>query len=436
MPARIVIVGGGITGLAAAYHLERLTDASIELFETSGRLGGKVQTCRIGKLLVEEGPDAFFTRKPGVMELVAELGLESELVEPLQNEFFMLVGGRLHPVPRALAGFSVTPETLEKAQFLSQKGKERALSEPTQPPGTHDDESIHSFFTRRFGEEFSRLVAEPLLAGTHGGGANNLSMPALYPGYLRMEREHGSISAGLPHAPDGGSSKPAFLSFRNGMGTLVTALARALMRTRIHRTSHLRSWSEAGGDVTLLCVPANEAARLLEGGRVSELLGEFEHRSSAIVTLAYRSEHISRPLDGTGFLVPEGEHPTVTGMTWSSRKWAGRAPDGTTLVRVFLGGDREKLVQSTDEELIELATQAITPILMIDGEPVFEQVPRWIDGLPQYTMGHLDRLAVAKTAMSEFPNVHWVGTSYGGVGIPDCLRQAKELAERISGELK
>lgn len=364
---------------------------------------------------MEGGPDCFFTRKPGVMEMVDELGLRSELIEPQAKEFMMLVGDRLHRVPAGLVSLNaVRPEALAQASFLSEGGKARALAEPSVPPGGGDDESIRSFFERRFGKEFSRLVAEPLLAGTHSGDPGRLSMRALYPTYLEWERKRGTPSPSETTPQREGIPSATFLSFRGGMRTLGDALADALTRTRVHLRSFLAELPAA--DRVLLAIPSNRAARLLPGVG----LGLIQHGSTCIATYAFRREDVGHPLEGTGFLVPPTESLPVTGATWSSAKWDGRAPEDTVLMRVFMrepGHPRE----------------ALTPLLGLKAAPFFSRLNRWADAQPQYEVGHLDLVDRIESALP--PNVWLAGTSYRGVGIPDCLRQGREAARRIAHTL-
>jgi oxygen-dependent protoporphyrinogen oxidase len=414
VPKRVVIVGGGITGLAAAYELERAADVEIDLYEASSRLGGKLQTSLIDGLTVELGPDCFFTRKPGVRELIEELGLEGEVIEPGQKEFSLLLDGTLHRVPAGLVTLNTAnAEAVHEATFLSPEGKARALAEREQPAGAGEDESIRAFFTRRFGAEFATLVAEPMLAGTHGGEPDRLSMRALFPGYLELERRHGSLAAGIP-VPTGAA---AFLSFRNGMQTVVDGLARALQRTRIHLNTR---GSVAGNDPVLLAIPANVAAPILDG-KAGALMKEIAHRSSTIVTLAFRRDQIKKGLQGTGFLVPPSSPLPVTGATWSSEKWPGRAPENQVLMRVFLRG--------TVMDALNVARDTLDPLLGIKGAPLLSQTARWIEGQPQYEVGHLDRVAEIEAALPS--NILVAGTSYRGVGVPDCLRQGREAARKL-----
>jgi len=418
---RIAVVGGGITGLATAFHLERMTDASVDIYEGAPRLGGKVWTERRCGYLVEEGPDCFFARKPGALELVRELGLEGELIEPERRQFSMLIDGRLHRVPSGLVSLNqVQPDAVTKAWFLSVEAKTRVLAEPEQPVGTSSDESIRSFFSRRFGSEFSRLVAEPLLAGTHGGDADRLSMRALYPGYLEAEQRFGCLSGSAPAALAG----PSFLSFRGGMRALVERITESLTRTCVHLGCSVGSLDELSADRVVVTVPGPAAASLLPA---SVPVGEIPHRSSAILTLAFSRSCVANALDGTGFLVPEGESGPVSGATWSSRKWAGRAPEDCVLLRLFL----------RDVSVSELSVlEWLRPLLGISGAPLWSDLRLWRSALPQYTLGHLDRVASVESALrSCLPHVTVAGTSYRGVGVPDCLRQGREAATLVADSL-
>lgn len=408
---KVAIIGGGITGLVAAYELGRTTDFKIDLYEASTRLGGKIATFETEGLLVEQGPDCFFTRKSGVMELVGELGLEGELIDPLRSEFAMLVGGQLHAVPRGLVALgNIDPECVLAAGFLSDDAKERALSSPLPGDAGTDvpDISIRNFFTQKYGADFSRLVVEPLLAGTHGGDPAKLSMQALYPGYLAP-----------PPAPSTGSG-PTFKSFKQGMETLTEALQKAIEgRVTVHLNASIQTLEEVDADQYLVAVPAPVAAALLP--TVSPLLTKITHRGATIVTFAFPRSAIQGELPYTGFLVPEGEHPVLTGSTWSSEKWEGRTSKDKLLIRVFV-----KEGVTTDQAL-----QAIRPIMGIEGEPILHATKNWINAQPQYELGHLDLVEEIEAEVRNLGNIVLAGTSYRGVGIPDCIRQGRDAAHVV-----
>lgn len=420
--SRVVIVGGGVTGLAAAYELEKLTGAEIQIYEASDRLGGKLRTDLLGDLVVEAGPDCFFALKPEVMGLVRELGKEDQLVTPKQREFAMLVDGQLHNVPNGLVSLTAAnPEAVSEATFLSEECKARVLDEPNQPAKrSHNDESIRSFFDRRFGVEFTRLVVEPLLAGTHGGDPDKLSIQALYPAYPKLEAQQGYVTSPAPisQAP----KRPTFYSFQNGMQDLIYMLAAALERTQIHLNRRVQRLSEIEADQILLAIPAPQASALLPN---SSRLQKIPHTTTSIATFAFRREDIHREMRNTGFLVPPSTDFPITGATWSSEKWPERAPEHTVLLRVFGRGVLE----------IATARETIQKLLDIRSEPTYQRVDLWQDAQPQYNVGHLDLLAEIDEAIRVFPRVTLAGTSYRGVGIPDCLRQGREAATKIAERL-
>ncbi len=430
-----MIIGGGITGLMAAYDLERLTNAEIDLYEASPRLGGKLVTEHPDGYLIEAGPDCFFSRKPGVMELVQELGLENELISPLQKEFSILLNGQLHPVAAGLVSFTnLDLKAVDNTPLLSEEGKARVKLEKIQPKGDGKDESIRSFFTRRFGEEYTRTLAEPLLAGTHGGDPSLLSMRCLYPMYLGLEQEHGSISQSTPAAL--GTSN--FLSFQKGMGALVMALQSGLNRTQIHLHHQVSRIAGISADQILVGVPANCAATLFKNcaPEVARNLAEIEHRSCAIITLAFSVDAVETPLTGTGFLVPSAQNGYITGATWSSKKWSSRAPSDEILMRIFVGGDRSKFADQSDRDMIQSVLIELFGILSLCHAPLWSRVRRWIDALPQYTLGHDDRIAAIQSELSSGRRqVFIAGTSFGGVGVPDCLRQGRAIAKQMERTL-
>ena len=453
---RVVIVGGGITGLSAAYYLERSSDCEITLLEP-GPPGGKVSTVHENGCLMELGPDCFFARKPEAMALIRSLGIEDEVIEPKASGFSIMVDGELHEVPHSVINFTcVDWAALDAATFLSPNGKGRAEVEPLQPAGGGKDESIGSFFRRRFGEEFSRKVVEPLMAGTHGGRADSLSVQALYPTYVELERKQGSLN--LERKDDRGKRKdgpgpeaaasrieesavkPAhskaqatFLSLKQGMGLLPKRLIGSLNRTAIQfatatRVSARGVETEAGfveADVVLSTVPAFAAAKLLTdcAPNLAAELTHLEFVGSRIITFCFNRSDIGRELKGTGFLVPQGEDEIISGCTYASEKWEGRASADKVLLRVFLRGDEAQ------------ALPGIQKLLNIKGEPLFCKASYWDQALPQYKVGHLDWLMSLETHLSAHPWLVLAGASYKGVGVPDCIRQGHETAAKITERL-
>lgn len=454
---RAVVVGGGIAGLAAARRLEAsLPAAEIVLVESSPRLGGKIATERVGGFVIEAAPDSFLSRKPRGLGLCEELGLSDELAgrRPENERAFVRRGRELHPLPSGLTGMIPTNlEALAGSRLLSAEGRERLAAEVDVPVAEGvGDESIASFVTRRLGREAYEAFVEPLMTGIFGGDGEQLSLEATFPQLRAIELEHGSLIRGLSvQSAENAHLRPPFLTLREGMGSLVDALVGQLHRTQVVTERRGRAVSTSGdgfrvelgegetleADAVVIAVPGFAAAEMLAG--LGDDLGaahaEIPYASSAIVTFAFREEDVSHPLDGYGYVVPRAEATDVLACTWTSRKWEGRAPEGAVLIRVYAGryGERD-LTLEADEELIALA-RAELAVLEIAAEPILTRVQRWPRGMPQYVLGHADRLARIEAALQEHPGLAVAGAAYRGVGIPDCIRSGEEAAEAVARRL-
>jgi len=480
---RVVIVGGGITGLAAAYYVEKTAkDAGIEvavtLVEREPRLGGKVGTDRIGDFVVEWAPDSFVTYKPWGVQLCREIGIregadagDAELIPPSIRGFYMLIGGKLHKMPEELIGLTLsTIKGLWRAPFLTLGGKVRASVEGMiRPVRRSKDESLAAFMRRRFGTEFAKKFAEPLMAGIYAGQPENLSMAAIYPTYFEMERKYGSMSRAIVEmsrrrqveksASKSGETNPSgsafFVSIRGGMQVLIDRLAGNVSRidmrvgTSVESlapqpdgafAASLSSGESIAGDAVLLATPAYATAQLLApfAPESADELTKIQYASTAVVSLAYRRDDIGHPLNGSGFLVARDEPFPVSGCTWTSSKWANRAPDGAVLIRAFMGfsGSGPNVEEATEEYLAKTAHAALAPLLDIKAEPILAKTYRWLKAMPQYEVGHVERLSKIEAALAAHPNVVLAGAAYRGVGIPDCVRQAKDAAEKVVGFLR
>jgi oxygen-dependent protoporphyrinogen oxidase len=451
---KVVVVGGGIAGLASARRLEGLLpDAEIVLAERTERLGGKLLTERVDGLLIEGAPDSFLSRKQRGVGLCEELGLAGELVgrRPESAHSFVRRGEALYPLPEGLTGMIPTDlDALAESTLLSAEGRERLATEPDLPPEPPGgDESIASFVSRRFGREAYERLVEPLMTGIYGGDGEQLSLQATFPNLRTLELEHGSVIHGLrAQSVAKTSNSPPFTSLRSGMETLVTALVDSLERTRILVSTgvvavralsgryaiEFRGRAPVEADAVVLAVPAFVIARLVADldPDLAAAHAEIPYASSAIVTLAYQLEDVEHSLDGYGYVVPRSEGSDVLACTWTTSKWEGRAPSGTVLLRVYAGrfGARD-LTAESNEALVDLAREEVR-MLGIGAEPVLTRIHTWPLGMPQYVMGHPERLQRIKAALDAHPGLAVAGAAYRGVGIPDCISSGEEAARSIA----
>jgi oxygen-dependent protoporphyrinogen oxidase len=452
---KVAVVGGGIAGLAAARRLEAvLPDAEPVLFEASDRLGGKLATERSDGFVVEAAADSFLSRKERGIGLCEELGLGGELIgrRPENARTFVRRGADLHPLPEGLTGLIPTNlDALASSPLLSEEGRARLAEEPdlpSAPPGA--DESIASFMTRRLGREAFETLVEPLVTGIYGGDGEQLSLEATFPNLRALELEHGSLLGGLQAQAAADTVNPPFLSLRGGMGVLIEALEQSLDRTEVALGTGVLglAFAEAGYTVGLesgssdvdgvvLAVPAFVAADLLRelDRELAEAHAEIPYASSAVVTLAFRQADARRPLDAYGYVVPRVEGSDVLACTWTSSKWAGRAPEGFVLIRVYAGRYGQRDVTGLDDgELVSLARDELA-LVGIEAEPHLTRVHRWPRGMPQYVLGYPERLDRIDVALAEHPGLALAGAAYRGVGIPDCIRSGEEAAETVARAL-
>ena len=469
-PIRVAIVGGGITGLSAAYRLQELAreqgqPIELTVIEADERLGGKIVTERTDEgFLIEGGPDSMATMKPQGLEFCRELGLGDELIEPPADKTaYILFNGRLHVLPRGAMGFIPTPQSMMAflgSDLFSVRGKLRMGLEPFIPAKRDGrDESLGSFVQRRLGREPLERLAEPLLAGVYASDADNLSLNATFPQFASLERKYGGLVRGAVMArkrrqaasSSNSQSKPksVFAALRTGLSTLIDTLEAQLSDARILKGTPVRSIEQIGdaeyrlhlndetidADRVLLATPAFVTADLMDSLSVeaAEQLMKIPYSGTAIATLAYRRSDVEHPLDATGFLVPRTEPRAITACTWSSSKWANRAPEGYALLRCFFGraGSAEDALQASDDDLAHTAAREMRELVGATGEPILSRVHRWEGAMPQYEVGHLDKLARIDAALEAFPGLEVAGSGYRGIGLPDCIKQGHEAAERL-----
>ena len=460
----MVVVGGGIAGLSAAYALSQSDGPPVActLVEGDSRLGGKILTEQVNDFVIEGGPDSFLSQKPWGIELCRKLGLEDRLIgtNPDRRRTFVYSRGRLEELPEGLAlGFPTRLGPFLRSGLLSWPGKLRLGAEIFVPRRHEEgDESLGDFFRRRLGDEALERIIEPLMTGIYAGDADRLSIRATFPRFPEMEREHGSIvrsmlGARRRHQASEKREPPRwtpFVTLRGGLSELVRALTGRLSGVKVcsgRRVCAIRARGEGAGyevllegesplaaDALVLATPAFDGALLLEplDGTLAELMQGIPYASTATVTLGYRRAGFSHSLDGYGFVVPRIERRVLLASTWSSSKWGHRAPDGSVLIRSYIGGaGREAVLERSDEELVELVRADLRHVMGVTEEPVLAKVYRWPRAMPQYLVGHLERLATIEERLTRLPGVFVTGAAYRGVGIPDCIRDGLDAAERV-----
>ena len=470
---KVIIIGSGIAGLAAAVHLKagakvHSKEIDLLLLEKDDRIGGKILTERIGDYLVEGGPDSFLPEKVQALYLARQLGLEPELL-PSNDQFkgtFIFSGGKLHTLPEGVMLMVPTMFwPMVKTSLISWPGKVRMGLEMFVPKRkSQGDESLASFVTRRLGRECLEKIAEPLVAGIHTSNPDNMSVEATFPRFLDMERKSGSLIHGMldamknrPHATLTGPAKPRpgapkmtyFMSFRKGMQELSEACVAYVGQDKVRLNAGVSSIEPRGkgyavvlengetleADHVMLGTASYVTAEMIRGfapGPAEQLL-KIDWSSAANVSLAFRKEDVRTPLKGFGFLVPKTEGRRVNAATYSSIKWSHRAPDDRIMLRVFMGGgNREDLVYGRDDSsMLRTVLEELDGIVGLKAEPQFSKIYRWNKAMPKYTVGHMDRMAVLDREMAQHPGLHLIGCSYKGIGIGGCVAESQIAAEKV-----
>ncbi len=471
--SKIVIIGGGIAGLAAAVHLQAGAkvygkELDILVLEKSNRIGGKILTEKIGDFLVEAGPDSFLPEKVQTVQLAKQIGLEAELL-PSNDQFkgtFIYSRGRLHALPEGVMLMVPTMfRPMVTSTLISWPGKLRMGMEMFIPRRRQQgDESLASFVTRRLGRECLEKIAEPLVAGIHTSNPDNMSVMATFPRFLQMEQKSGSLIRGMlaamknrPHATLSGPAKGTsgapkmtyFMSFRKGMQELSDACATYLGPKVVRLGTSVNTIEPrgkgyavtlAGGEVieadqVMIGTPAYDTAEMIKGFAPDAAiqLEKIDWSSSANVSIAFRRSDVKVPLKGFGFIIPKLEGRKINAATYSSIKWSYRAPEDVVMLRAFVGGgNREDLVYDLDDAaMIKSVLAELDVILGLKAEPQLSKVYRWYKGMPKYTVGHLDRMDLLDRTIASSPGIHLIGCSYRGIGIGGCVAEAQIAAEKI-----
>lgn len=473
---RVVVIGGGVTGLATAYRLTRTARTQgialdVAVLEASAHLGGVIATQHYGDVLLEQGPDCFITAKPWGIRLCEELEIDDEVIGTTteHRQSFIVRNGRLIAVPQGfylMAPGAITP--FLTTPVFSWRGKAR-MALDLMIPRRHstEDESLADFVTRRLGREALERMAQPMVGGIYTADPRYLSMQATMPQFLEMERQHGSIIRALWHAQhtaaqpgktSHGTSGPRyglFVSFRHGMQTLIDRLAEALPAGTIRRHSLVREiaynaerqrWTidldrQGVWEAEALCLAlaAPQAGQLLRAtdAELATALQDIPYASSAIVNVVCDRDQVAHPLNGMGFVVPAIEQRQLIACSFSSVKFAGRAPQGQVLLRAFVGGAlHQEQYERSDEAIQDAVLQELRQLLGIHGTPRYMGVGRHPHAMAQYHVGHGDRVARIDQLAGRWPGLTLAGNAYHGVGIPDCIHDADRAATAMLGYLQ
>jgi oxygen-dependent protoporphyrinogen oxidase len=467
----VVVIGGGITGLTACYRLACLARAhnlplEVRLLEASGRLGGAIATRHHQGLLLEQGPDCFISSKPWGVALCEELGLSAQLMSTTTQyrQSFIVRRGKLVPVPQGF--YLMVPGSLwsfAASPILSWRGKLRMALDLVLPRrAATADESLAHFVTRRLGREALWRIAQPMIGGIYTGDPAHLSLQATMPQFLEMEQRHGSLIRAMWHnqrvarqhgAPIEGTSGPRyglFVSFHQGMQTLVDRLVACLpvdavrLHACVHRLErlpdtsrwliHLHDRTRLEADAVCMALPAPQTGQLLSSlhPALAATLQKIPYASSAIVNIAFRRTDVAHPLHGMGFVVPAIEQRTLMACSFSSVKFTGRAPRDQVLLRAFVGGALQQAdYDLTDDAMQHAVLKDLHDLIGVTGPPIHLSVSRHPHAMPQYRLGHVQRVAHLEAMTSQIPGLVLAGNAYHGVGIPDCIHSGENAARTV-----
>jgi oxygen-dependent protoporphyrinogen oxidase len=459
---RIAIVGGGISGLSAAYVLEQQRKAGLPVeyivFESSGRLGGVMVTNHADGCLMEAGPDSFLTEKPWAIDLCRQIGLTDQLIgsNDADRKTYILVKGKLVEMPDGLM-FMVPTKILPTvlSPLFSVGTKLRMAREWFHPPRKSDhDETVAEMVERHYGAEMVDRLADPLLSGVYGGEASQLSVRAVLPRFADMEAKHGSLGRAMlaarskmPKASKG-AARPLFTSLKDGMQQMIDALVSRLHADSLFTNSIVQSaqrqpdgswWLTADHnpqsfDAVIVAVPAPAAAQVLRttDGKLANELASIQYSSSVTVTMVY-DQNVRKSLPpGFGFLVPRSEGRRMLAATFVHNKFPHRAPENRAIIRCFLGGARdEDILDVADARILQMVADELRAIIGLQAEPLFERVYKWRGAMAQYGVGHLERLERIDRLRQQWPGLALAGNGYKGIGVPDCVRSGMNTASEV-----
>ena len=443
MRHKTLIIGGGISGLSAAYYLSK---AGIRptLLERAPRVGGVIQTSVQQGCVLEEGPDGFMAAKPWAMNLIRELGLADQVIG--SNDYsritYIVKKGKLVPMPDGLMMMVPTKFLpLAETRLFSWRAKIRmGLEIFRQPRGPQPDRSVYEFLLDHYGQECIDYLAEPLLAGVYGGDPREMSVNSVLGRFVEIESKYGSLTRGALATPRPQNPGGSFLqTLKGGLGQLVEALRPSadVVQAEVEtvettpdgfRVRANRDWLEA--EHLVIATPAHESARIVQNSQpeLASLLACIPYTTSITLALGYRKNTFDHPLQGHGFLVPKIERKLMFGCTWVGNKFDYRVPPNMVVLRCFLGANTMPL---SDEALVDAARDELHSIMGIEAEPVFQNIARWPNSMAQYTVGHEKRIKRIEELARATPGLSLAGNAYHGIGIPDCVRMGQEAATKI-----
>ena len=446
MTARTLIVGGGISGLATAFFLKQHNpETPVSIIEKNPQVGGKVRSVQRDGFTVDWGANGFLSNVPDTLELAHALGLTPQAASPAAKNRYLFKHGRLRAVP-------TSPPAFLSSDLLSPVAKARAALEPLIGKASQHDESVHTFMQRHFGTGVANAFAQALVLGITAGDAKKLSMNALFPRLKQLELAHGSVVRGMIQsqraAKQSGQAGSRLMSFEGGVQRLVDALENRFQNelvqgdgaVRLQKTAEgfaltLSSGRVLTGSRVVLATPAFVSAELLQelAPDAADLLRQIVYADVSVLGLGYARVDVPLALDGFGFLVPRGERVRSLGVLWSSSIFPDQAPDNQVLLRVIAGGmlDPEFALLS-EQEALDVVRRDLRLSMGITAEPVFVEYVNWRQGIPQYTLGHAPRVEAILAALQQQPDLHVVGNAFHGVGVNDCVRDAKRVATEVT----
>ncbi|SDH56444.1 oxygen-dependent protoporphyrinogen oxidase [Alteribacillus persepolensis] len=455
---KVAIIGGGITGLTAAYYLQKEALAQnsgidVDLFESSRELGGKIKTNYYKDFIIEQGPDSFLARKESAAKLAKEVGLEQELFSNTTGQAYVLKDDILHPIPGgAVMGIPTKLGPFLTTGLFSPIGKLRAALDLVLPKyQTVQDQSLGEFFRRRLGSEVVDNLIEPLLSGIYAGNIDRLSLQSTFPQFKEVEQQHRSLILGMKaqRRPKTEPQKKqgAFLTLKNGLQSFVDAIENHLDEDAVYKEQPLekivpndegyqlrfQNGETRVYDNVVFTTPPHVTASFFQDEKLKGGFSSIPSTSVATIAMAFDKSQITSDFHGTGFVVSKKSDYHITACTFTHLKWGHTAPDDKALLRCYVGKPGEEaIVDKEDEELKDIVLKDLNRVIAVNGDPEYYKVTRWHDAMPQYEVHHQQQInELFQTLQDTYPGVFVAGAGYHGVGLPDCIKQGEEVIQQI-----